>query len=382
MNESPSIRRVIVATGTRAEFGLLDTVMRAINRHPELELLTVVAGAHLLEPAETWREVARSYDIAERIPMQRSAAPTRLEDAAALGRGIEGFADTYARLKPHWIVVLGDRIEAFAAAAAASIGGIAVAHLHGGDRAEGVADEAMRHAITKLAHLHAPATEQSAARIERMGEPRDRIHVVGSPAMDDLASIEPLDDEAWLQLGEPQFVVLFHPVGRSAQEEESDAAVILNGLAGSRILALHPNHDPGRDGVLRALTAVERSQQALSVVPHLERRRFVGVLKRLRASGGALIGNSSAALIEAAALGVPAIDIGPRQGGRERAGNVVHIDAPADAKLKAAISQAQSVGVSPISHPYGDGRTGERVAALLASIDPVQPGYLRKRCAY
>ncbi len=382
MNESPSIRRVVVATGTRAEFGLLETVMRAIDRHPELELLTVVAGAHLLEPAETWREVARSYDIAEQIPMQRTAAPTRLEDAAALGRGIEGFANAYARLEPHWVVVLGDRIEAFAAAAAASIGGIAVAHLHGGDRAEGVADEAMRHAITKLAHVHCPATEQSAARIERMGEPRDRIHVVGSPAIDVLSQIEPLDDEAWRQLGEPQFVVLFHPVGRSAQDEASDAAAILNGLAGSRILALHPNHDPGRDGVLSALTDAESKQDAIAVLPHLERRRFVGLLRRLRSSGGVLIGNSSAALIEAAALGVPAVDIGPRQGGRERAGNVVHVDSPAHAELKAAISQAQSIGDSSISHPYGDGRTGERVAALLASIDPVQPGYLRKRSVY
>lgn len=382
MSAAPPHRRVAIVTGARAEFGLLDTVMRAVAAHPELELRTIVAGAHLLPPARTWREVAERYDIAAKVEMQTSTTPSRLDDAAALGRGVQGFADAFSHLHPHWVVVLGDRIEAFAAAASASVGGIAVAHLHGGDRAEGVADEAMRHAITKLAHLHLPATDQSAWRITRLGEEDSRIHSVGSPAIDDLTDFEPLDDDAWRELGEPRSVVLFHPVGHDDDAEGADMDAILEACNGSRTLILHPNHDPGRAGVLRSIERAAATGRDVRVVPHLPRSRFVGLLKRLANEGGVLLGNSSAGLIECAALRVPVVDIGPRQGGRERAGNVIHIDAPTADALRAVIEQARVLDLTDLPHPYGDGRTGERVARLLAEIDPSQPGYLRKRNAY
>ncbi len=382
MSAAQPTRRVAVVTGTRAEFGLLETVMRAVAAHHDLELQTIVTGAHLLKPSETWREVAESFDIAATVPMQSTQAPTRLDDASALGRGIQGLAASFQELRPDWVVVLGDRIEAFAAGAAASIGGIAVAHIHGGDRAEGVADEAMRHAITKLAHLHLPATAQSADRIERMGEDASRIHVVGSPAIDGLTGTAPLDDTTWRELGRPEIVILFHPTGRADEDEHTDAQAILDACAGRRTLALHPNHDPGRAGVLHALEAHAKESDELRVISHLPRPQFVGALKRLSKSGGVVVGNSSAGLIECAALRVPVVDIGPRQGGRERAGNVIHVESPHVADLQAAIDQACCLHLTGLAHPYGDGHTGERIAALLAEIDPSQSGYLRKRNAY
>ena len=372
--------RVCVATGSRAEFGPLAPVMRAIRARSDLELQVVAMGAHLLTPAETWREVEQSFPVAAMIPMQRAGAergmPDRLEDALATGQGITLLARAYAELRPDWVVVLGDRIEAFAAASAASIGGIGVAHLHGGDRAEGVADEAMRHAITKLAHLHLAATEQSAARIVRMGERPEDVMVVGSPAIDGLRDMPAMSDKDFEALGSPEIVALMHPIGRSDAEERTAMDALLRGCGGARVLAMAPNHDPGRAGIVAAIAAAR-----LRTLEHLERAKFVGLLRRVAMSGGALVGNSSAGLIEAAAIdpAAPVVNVGDRQAGRERAGNVV--DAVEDAgAIRDALARARAMARGPIAHPYGDGRTGERVAATLAGGGPGDR--LRKRCAY
>ncbi len=239
-------RRIAVATGSRAEFGLLSPVMRAIDDHPDLDLRVLVAGAHLLPPELTVREVAAAFDVAARIPMQEPGTTSRGCDAEALGRGVSGFAAWLQEHPVEVVVVLGDRIEAFAAAAAASVAGVRVAHLHGGDRAPGIADEAIRHAITGLAHIHLPATEQSAGRIVAMGELPARVHVVGSPALDGLTGIAPLADKAYDALGAPEIVVLQHPLGRSPAREQAVAACVLDACRrAGRVLAMHPTTTPG-----------------------------------------------------------------------------------------------------------------------------------------
>lgn len=169
---------IAVVTGSRAEFGLLEPVIRACMARADLSVLVVVAGSHLAGPAETWRDVERAgFEIAARVPMQESGRSGAAPDALALGRGVEGFARVFEEFRPRWTVVLGDRIEAFSAASAACVGRWAVAHIHGGDRAEGIADEALRHAITKLAHLHLCASEESARRVLRMGEPAATVQI-------------------------------------------------------------------------------------------------------------------------------------------------------------------------------------------------------------
>jgi len=368
--------RVAVVTGSRAEFGLLEPVMRAINAEAGLDLLVLVAGAHLLKPAETWREVAARWEIAATVPMQRSDQPTgRPADAAALGRGVCGFADVFVEHRPGWVVVLGDRIEAFAAASAASVGGIGVAHIHGGDRAEGVADEAMRHAITKLAHLHLAATEDSAERIVRMGEDPARVRVVGSPALDGLDAIEPMGDGAHAALGSPEILFLMHPVGDAPGVERERTAGALVALAERRVLALAPNHDPGREGIVEAIGASGARR-----VEHLERREFIGLCKRI-APVGAIVGNSSAGLIEASALGLPAVNIGRRQGGRLRPNNVIDAGESA-AAVADALDRALHLERGEIQSPFGDGHAGARIAAILGAENPCDASLLRKRCAY
>lgn len=375
-------RRIAVVTGTRAEFGLLRPVMHAIARRPELSLMVIASGSHLVSPALTFHDVKRDFAIADIVPMQIAGRTGRLEDVESLARGIGRFGRSFAKLRPDWVVTLGDRIEAFAAAAAASVGGFALAHIHGGDRAEGVADEAMRHAITKLAHLHLPATPTSRERIVRMGEDPARVHCVGSPAIDELAKIASLRDDAFQELGAPTSVFLFHPTGQPDEIEEAAATAILDTLRAQpaeRLLVMEPNLDPGRDGIMRAIRSAGLPSRA-----NIDRSTWIALLKRmatLQPVRGVLVGNSSAGLIEAAAIGLPVVDIGPRQRGRERCPNVAHVDHVTSESLVRAMAQSRAVPTG-YQHPYGDGTTGERIAHLLASVNPRDALMLRKQNAY
>lgn len=377
------VRRVAVVTGSRAEFGLLVPVIRAIEAHPALEARVIAAGSHLIPPAETFRDVKALFAVADSVPMQVAGRTTRLDDAEATGRGIARCARSFAALTPAWVLVLGDRIEAFAAASAASIGGIAVAHVHGGDRAEGVADEALRHAITKLAHLHLPATPTSAERIRRMGEPEALVRCVGSPAVDALDAIPAMGHDEAHALGDPEALLLMHPVGRHPEEEEHAATLVLEALRreGLRVLALDPNHDPGRTGTRRALDLAGEAG-AVRRATHLPRKRFIALLKRLAAGGGVMVGNSSAGLIEAAVLGLPAVNVGPRQAGRETPASVVSVSGESAGAIARALREAREMDRAALTHPYGDGRAGERIAEALAAIDPTSPALLRKRNSY
>lgn len=377
--KTPGKARVAVVTGTRAEFGLLRPVMTAIAAQPRLELAVIAAGSHLLLPANTVQEVKQAFRVGAVVPMQQPGKHTRIDDAEALGRGIARFARTFYKMNVDCVVVLGDRIEAFAAAAAASVGGVPLVHIHGGDRAEGVADEAMRHAITKLAHIHFPATRASADRIARLGEPESSIHVVGSPAIDGLAAIAADASD----LHNPELVILHHPTGLPESDERAHAAAIADAAAAtkSRVLVLAPNHDPGRAAVLDVLqSAVQRHDWLF--VEHLPRDRFVALLKHLARTNGMLIGNSSAGLIEAAAIGCKAVNAGPRQAGRESAANAIHVPHPTAAALSDAIAAHRSSGPCATAHPYGDGQAGPRIAAILAHFDFDDPALLRKRCVH
>jgi UDP-hydrolysing UDP-N-acetyl-D-glucosamine 2-epimerase len=266
--------------------------------------------------------------------------------------------------EPGIVLVLGDRIEAFAAATAAAVAGIRVAHMHGGDRAEGIADESVRHAITKLAHIHLPATLTSAQRIIAMGEDPKRVHIVGSPAIDGIAEIPPLDDAQFQEFGSPRAIVLLHPLGRADDHEQHIASDIFAAAKScGPVLILHPNHDPGRAGIMRAIEASGCPHRA-----HLPRSAFIGALKRV----GVLIGNSSAGLRECSALGVRTVNIGNRQRGREKTRHVVDVSDPgadSTATLREAIRPAIDSPRPPADQTFGEGRAGTRTAELLATFD-------------
>lgn len=408
-------RRILVVTGSRAEFGLLHPVMSAIADHRTLELLVAVAGSHLVPASPgatpTWRDVAAAgFAIHARVAMQRpgrsAAERSRLDDARAVARGVEGFARTIQLLSPHCVLVLGDRIEAFAAASAAAIIGVPLAHIHGGDRAEGIADESLRHAITRLAHVHFPASSQSADRIIRSGEPPSSVHLVGSPGIDHLASFPIMPDAQAGPMGPPRVVSLLHPAGLTPREETETARAMIRAIDQANLgpaLALAPNLDPGREAIdaliRKRCGSNTRDSTRWFYRSHLPRADFVGILKRLALPAsptdprrGVLIGNSSAGLIEAGALGVPVVNIGPRQAGRERTPNV--IDVP-DAETEAIAKALRSAAALPAKRlapttAFGTGAAGIAIARILAETpimprsarDPINPAMLRKRMTF
>ena len=369
------MRKIAVITGSRADFGLLRSTINAVDSHSELELQVVASGAHLLPPDHTIEEVRSQVRIDSVVEMQRPRIFGRGADAAAVGRGVTGFAEAFERLNPDVVLVLGDRVEAFAAASAASIGGRTLAHVHGGDRAEGVADEAMRHAITKLAHLHFAATAASGRRILGLGEPPSTVHVVGSPAIDGLDEMASLDDsrhEAW---GRPTAVLLLHGAGQSPATERRWADVAIESVRRhGPVVVLRPNQDPGSEFINQAIVAAE-ADPAFRVIGHLDRPSFIGLLRRVEV----LVGNSSAGLIEAAALGCPAVNLGPRQAGRERPASVIEVDTPDIDRIANAIKRAITEE-TPRDHPYGSGGTGRRIAAVLGELTSIGPP--RKRNAF
>lgn len=342
-------KQIAVITGTRAEYGLLVPVLDAIDAHDTLELQLIVTGTHLT--TNSIKDIR--HRVTAKVKMQRAgAAASHAEDVQSLGRGVMGMGRVLGPMQPNVVLVLGDRIEALAGALASQVGGMRLAHIHGGDRAEGVADEAMRHAISKLSHVHFAATVQSKKRLIRMGELASHVFNTGSPAIDGLNDIVPADDA-------PELIVMQHPVGASCEDEYQWMLATLKATAKYRRLIMVPNHDPGRNTIMRAIVDCK-----LTPVDHLPRERFL----RLLAGAKAIVGNSSAGLIEAAGLKTPAVNLGSRQAGREKPANVI------DAKhgivsTQRAIKAALAMNTSRLRHPYGNGQAGQRIAEQLATLD-------------
>ncbi len=359
-------RTIAVVTGSRAEFGLLEPVMRAIEDHARLTLRVVAAGLHLSR--KTWRDITGAgFDIHAEVRMQsaRPGSTGRDADVQALGKGVGGFGKALADLRPDVTIVLGDRIEALAAAIAASVGGYRLAHIHGGDRAEGVADEAMRHAISKLAHLHFAATPRSRSRLIRMGEPNGLVYDLGSPAADGLKNVQAAS-------GGPRIIVAQHPIGATDAQEQRWMTWTLEAVGtGDDVLVIGPNDDPGAPGIRAAIDKAGPRN-----VDHMPRETFVAML----AGAKVIVGNSSTGLIEAAILKTACVNVGPRQAGRETCGNAIACDY-GKANVNAALDKALRLDLRRLRHPYGGGRTGRRIADLLATID-LNKVPLRKRNTY
>ncbi len=344
-------KRIAVVTGSRAESGLLLSTMRAIEAHPDLTLKVIVAGSHFVQGS--WRDLRDAgLPIDAKVRMQVKGKSGRVADCEALGRGVIGFGKAYAALKPDVVLMLGDRVEVLAAASAATVAGVRIAHVHGGDRAEGLADEAIRHSVSKLAQVHFAATALSRKRLVRMGEEEDWVWCVGSPAVDGLEGVV-ADENA------PQLIVMYHPTSGDAKTEAGVMKAILSATRGYERIVMMPNLDAGGEGVRRAIKSAK-----VKPVEHLPRDRFLSLLKGCKA----IVGNSSAGLIEAAALKTACVNVGPRQNGREKPGNVIDCGA-GQAAIEHALQKVLSFDLRRMGHPYGDGRAGEKISGILAKAD-------------
>jgi GDP/UDP-N,N'-diacetylbacillosamine 2-epimerase (hydrolysing) len=381
-------RKVAVVTGTRAEYGILYPVLKAIEQHPKLQLLLIVTGMHLShEFGYTVQELEKDgFHIDAKVDMLLSN-DTLSAMSKSIGIGIIGLAQTWEQLEPDVIVVLGDRVEPLAAAISGAYMNIPVAHIHGGDTGKGGLDESARHAITKFAHIHFPATRKSAERIIGMGEDRWRVHTVGSPALDTilnkpLLSPKIIAKKLGLDLSRPVILVVQHPVTTQVEEAPEQMGQTLQAIVEFQYptIVIYPNSDAGGRRMIDVIKQYE-GYSFVKTFKSLPRREYLSLMKVV----SVMVGNSSSGIIDAPFFGLPVVNVGIRQEGRERGKNVIDV-AHKKSDIARALERALSdkkflTEVKRCENPYGDGKAGPRIAEALSQIT-ITPRLLQKRSTY
>lgn len=364
-------RRIAYITGTRADFGLMQSTLRRIAEDATLRLDMLVTGMHMLaEYGMTIREIeASGLPIAGRVEIE-PGPPTGLLMAENIGGMLRGLANHLDRLRPDLVLLLGDRGEMLAGATAALHLNIPVAHIHGGERS-GTVDEPIRHAISKLSHLHFVATQASRTRLVQMGEDPAMVHVTGAPGLDGIRELAGQDKvELFGRYGldprRPTALLLYHPVVQEAADGARRTATILSALAdmGLQVVALKPNSDAGSNDIRDLLQQRSEDDAAFQLATHLPRPDFLSLLRHV----DVFVGNSSSGIIEAASFGTPVVNIGSRQNLRERNANVVDVAGETPMQLVTAISEALGEGRFPETNIYGDGTAGQRITELLRTV--------------
>lgn len=367
-------RRICVITSGRADYSLLHWPMRAIAAAPDLALQMLVTGTHL-DPhsGETVQQIeADGFAIDARVPaaFDEDTPQAKARAAAAI---LAGCAEAFAQLRPDVVLLLGDRFEILACAQAAVLCGIPTAHIGGGDVTEGAFDDGLRHALTKLAHVHLVTHDRAAGRVAQMGEDPARIHVVGNPGLDHLTH-GPLMDRAALEqvlgapLGARNLLVTVHPVTLAADHGLSEARALFSALSGlSSDIAIwitRPNADPGHEALNQEIDAWSRDRANVQV-----RTSLGPAYLSLMAMADAVAGNSSSGLTEAPSVGTPTLDIGDRQKGRTAGDTVIHAPGESDV-IRAALDRALALDASGATNPYGDGRSSARIVDILRALPP------------
>lgn len=375
-------RKISVVTGSRAEFGLLSKLVNLLHKDPETELQLLVTGTHLEDRyGYTKSEITKlDIPIAAEVPLAL-AGTDPVDTARAMGRALEGFGVTFNRLRPDIVVVLGDRFEIFAAAQAAMLADIPIAHIHGGEVTEGAFDDSIRHALTKMASLHFVAAEPYRDRVIQMGEAPERVFNVGAPGIDQIRDIDRPDRAALmsrLNLSEdsltqaPLFAVTYHPVTRGVDGSNEDLGVLFDALDAfpeARLVFTGANADPGGAAVNASVEryVAERSDRA---------RYFVSLgyafYGSLVEQADCVVGNSSSGILEAPSLGTPTVNIGRRQKGRLRAPSVIDC-APVSGAVQEAIRKAltpefKAKSAEKVS-PFGNGKASRQMIEVLRNME-------------
>lgn len=368
-------RKVCVVTGTRAEFGLLRWLMGEIKNHPQLELQVIATGMHLSpEFGSTYREIKEAgFEIDARVEMLLSS-DTSTAVTKSMGLGVIGFADAYERLGPDIVLVLGDRFEIFAATSAAMIAGLPIAHLHGGETTEAAFDEAIRHSITKMSHLHFVAAEEYRQRVIQLGEHPDRVFNSGGMGIDaikriKLLSRDELERSLELSLGEKSLLVTFHPVtlegGGSSPAQMGELLAALEGLDDTTLIFTMPNADTGGRELSTMVREFVHVHPNAKVYTSLGQLRYFSCLARV----DGVVGNSSSGLLEAPSFKIGTVNIGDRQKGRLKANSVIDCEANREAiqvALKTLYSAEFQASLAAVSNPYGNGGASEAIVKILA----------------
>ena len=370
-------RKICIVTGTRAEYGLLYWLMKEIQGDLGLELQIIATGMHLSpEFGLTYKKIEEDgFTINEKVEMLLSS-DTPVGIAKSIGLGVIGFADAFARQKPHILVVLGDRFETLAAAQAAMVARIPIAHIHGGEATEGLIDEPIRHAITKLSQFHFAAAEPYRNRIIQMGEAPERVWNYGAPGLDNFNKIPLLDREHFqqkiqLDLGELSFLVTYHPVTLITEDPQTQFTQLLNALdcfPEAKVIFTKANADTAGRAINQLI-----DQYAETHNKRVKTFTSMGQILYLSALGhvSVVIGNSSSGLVEAPYVPVPTVNIGDRQRGRLKAKSVIDcLERKEDivAAIKKAISPQFKEVMKSIVSPYGRGNASIKIKDKLKEV--------------
>lgn len=359
-----------IVTGSRAEYGLFVPLLKRIKKDPKLKLQLVVTGMHLSpEFGLTFKQIEQDrFFIDEKVEILLSS-DTEIGISKSVGLGVMSFAEVFERLKPNWVILLGDRFETFAAATAAHIAKVPIAHLHGGEVTEGAFDDAFRHAISKMATLHFTSTETYRKRVIQLGESPDRVFNVGAIGVDNFSSTKLLDlpslrRELKFDIDRKTVLVTFHPVtleNNSAKRQMNNLLRALEKFPSLKIIFTLPNADSdGRIVINLIQEFVEKHPLSSKYFPSLGMVKYLSALKIVKA----VIGNSSSGIIEAPYFHIPTVNIGDRQKGRLKPPSVIDVS-PETKAIEKAILKATSPefikACKQYTSPYGNGDTARQI---------------------
>lgn len=366
------MRKICVVTGSRAEYGILRGLMKAIKDAPELTLQVIATNQHLSKlQGETYKEIERDgFTIDYKVYMADDEAPDNANTTAkAVSRGVSGFADAYDALKPDLLLILGDRYEMLAVASTALIYKLPIAHLHGGEITEGAFDDAIRHAITKMSHLHFTSTEVYRKRVIQLGEQPARVFNVGALGVENVLknefiSKEKIERSLNFQLTDKCFLCTYHPVTLSNMSSETQVMELLEALDDYKdyhIIFTYSNSDTSSQIIIKRIQEyVDNNEERCMFIPSLGQRRYFSVLKYVTA----VIGNSSSGIIEVPSFGIPTLDIGDRQKGRIAAESVIHCGYSTE-EIKEGLKKVVAYGHKSIVNPYYKEGTCEGILNVI-----------------
>jgi len=370
------MRKICIVVNSRANYGRIKSVLSSVQEHPDLSLQLVVGASALLYRFGSTVEVMQADGfVPDATCHMVIEGDTPATMAKSTGLGIIELASLFEGLKPDIVLTVADRYETMATAIAASYMNICLAHTQGGELT-GSIDESVRHAITKMAHLHFPSNDKAAGILQQMGEPEDSIFVTGCPSIDLAAEFRRGEAKnlfetyggtgAQLDWNAPFLVVLQHPVTTEYGQGKAQIEATIEAVRRIRMQTvwLWPNVDAGSDDISKSLRMFQSHNPDFPV--HFYRNFRPDDYVRLIDRAACLVGNSSSGIREGAFLGAPVVNIGSRQSGRERGGNVIDVSHSAD-EIAAAIRQQVAHGKHACDHIYGDGKAGGRIADILAS---------------
>lgn len=380
-------KKIAVITGTRADYGIYYSVLKQIEKNPNLELQLIVCGMHLCpEFGMTVNEIEKDgFEISDRIETIL-ASDTGSSMAKSIGLTLINLTQSLERLKPDILVVLGDRGEMMAGAIAATHMNIPVAHIHGGE-VTGTVDESIRHAITKLSNIHFPSTKDSKERIIKMGEKEENVFVVGAPGLDYIKNTTYLSRREILQKfnlkDDKIFIMTQHPITTERDMVSWQIRQTLEAISQCKVQTVisYPNSDNGGREIIKVIEEFRAKYDFLKVFKNLSQVEYLSLLN----IADAMIGNSSSGIIEAASFKLPVINIGTRQQGRLRACNVIDVGYEKEEILnginKALYDEEYRKELKSCINPYGDGRAGERISEHLEKIK-ITRELIQKRITY